>query len=154
MTEPIHKTGWVVEDPFGPDYNVESPALRKHRRLARAGLAALDRAERQAYGAAVEAAVLASQRARLVRAAPTFKANCASGTFHNDGAALHAALLNQQRAAAVAAPGQIRRARSPEQWRTMYAEAMAEKRAALAPRALILVGHRGLINPTPERATQ
>jgi hypothetical protein len=114
---------------FGPEYNIESASLKKHRAKARAGLSSLSRAERQAYGAAVEAAVLASQRAALRRAGESMpRPNCASGTAHSDGAAIIKAIREQQHNALLACPSKIRRARSPYEWQQMYEAAMAEKR--------------------------
>jgi hypothetical protein len=113
----------------GPEYNIDSAALKKCRHRARKGLAAMSRAERQAYGAAVHAAVLSAQRAALKRAAPSMpRPNCASGTTHNTGEAIHNAIREQQRAALAAYAAQVRRARTPDEWREMYDEAMAEKR--------------------------
>ena len=115
-----------LEDEFGPEYNIDSAALKKFRRMRRSSMS---RADRQAYGAAVEAAVLSAQRAALRRAAPSIpRPNCASGTTHNTGEAIDRALREQQRAALLACPSQERRARKPEKWREMYDAAMAEKR--------------------------
>lgn len=121
---------WEILEPFGPDYNVDGAGLKAFRRAARKGLSALSRDERQAYGAAVEAAVLTQQRAAFLRAAGVTDHNapCASGTWASDGAAIHAHMRRKQRAAILAAPSQIRRAREPDVWRAMYAEAMAERR--------------------------
>jgi hypothetical protein len=54
------------------------------------------------------------------------------------GAAVLAEVRAKQRRALTAAPGQERRTRKPEEWRTMYAQAMKEKaertaQAAVAP---------------------
>ena len=113
----------------GPEYNIDSAALKKFRHRARKGLATLSRVDRQAYGAAIEAAVLSAQRMALRRAAPSMpRPNCASGTLHNTGEAIIKAIREQQRAALLACPSQERRARTPEKWREMYDAAMAEKR--------------------------
>ena len=85
------------EGQFGPVYDITGNGLAKHRKLARNGLGQMSRAERQAYGEAVEAAVLASQRRALAREVTLPRSGSASGTFHNDGAAIHKAVLNQQR---------------------------------------------------------
>jgi hypothetical protein len=114
---------------FGPDYDLESAALKKFRRMARKGLAHLSAEDRRAYGAAVETAVLARQRAFLkshTEAEP--RPRCASGTWHTKGEEIHAAILRQQRAALAAAPGVERRARTPQEWKAKYEAAMAEKR--------------------------
>lgn len=57
--------------------------------------------------------------------------NCASGTAHNTGEAIHRAVLQQQGRELQAAARKTRRARSPDVWQLMYAEAMAEKRARI-----------------------
>ncbi|MHC2400247.1 hypothetical protein ACVMGC_004791 [Bradyrhizobium barranii subsp. barranii] len=117
-----------IEEQFGPAYNVESAQLKKCRRAARDGLASLTKDQRNAYAAAVEAAVLASQRASLQRELPSHNPRCASGTAHNTGAAIHRAIRQQQRAALDAYPAKVRRERTPAQWRAMYDAAMADKR--------------------------
>jgi hypothetical protein len=115
---------------FGPEYDVESAALKKARKAAREGLTSLSKAERQAYGTAVSDAVRASQRAGLRRAGETMpNPNCASRTAHNTGEAIHNAVRAQQRAALLACPSQIRKARKPAEWQAMYDAAMQEKRA-------------------------
>lgn len=118
-----------MEDDFGPEYNIDSAALKKFRHRARKGLATLSRDDRAAYAAAIEAAVISAQRLALKRAAPSIpRPNCASGTTHNTGEAIHNAVRAQHRAALAACPSQERRARSPAQWQEMYEVAMAEKR--------------------------
>lgn len=103
-------------EPFGPEYNVASPALAKHRRLARNGVASMTYEQRQAYGAAVERAVLAAQRRELLGA--NAEPECRS--VGDIGAARRA----QQSRALLSWPGKVRRARTDDQWRTMYCEAM------------------------------
>jgi hypothetical protein len=113
----------------GPEYNIDSAALKKFRHRASKGLAILSRADRAAYAAAIEAAVLSAQRLALRRAAVSLpRPNCASGTTHSTGEAIHKAIREQHRAALLACPSQERRARSPQQWQEMYDAAMAEKR--------------------------
>jgi hypothetical protein len=115
-----------MQDDYGPEYNIDSAALKKFRRKR---LSSMSRSERQAYGAAVEAAVLSAQRVALRRAAPSApRPNCASGTTHNTGEAIIKAIREQHRAALLACPSQERRARSPVEWQTMYDAAMAERR--------------------------
>ncbi|MBO0716107.1 MAG: hypothetical protein J2P55_02070 [Rhizobiales bacterium] len=128
-----------IEEPFGPAYNVDSAALRKFRAKARRG-APYD----PAYAEAVERAVLARQRIEAGIGLPAVnpKCHCASGTAHNDGREIHKAVQRQQAAALEAYPAQIRRARTPQQWRTMYAEAMADKakrRAAACGPGIIVI---------------
>jgi hypothetical protein len=113
-------------EPFGPAYP-DLASVKKHR--PRHGLASMSVEARQAYGLAVETAIRAKQRAELQRELPEHRCHCASGTNHNDGAAIHKAMQAKQRAALAACPSQERRARSPHVWRQMYEEAMAEKAA-------------------------
>lgn len=127
-----------MTEQFGPDYNVASPVLAKHRQLARDGLAAMTWEQRQAYGSAVEAAVLAAQRREAMRACvPGKRCGCASGTWYSEGADIHEAMREQQRRALAACGSQIRRARSDIEWRTMYEAAMDAKAAAIAERLLV-----------------
>jgi hypothetical protein len=122
------------DDPT-PVYNVNSAALGRHRHKAKEGLGTLSRAERVAYADAVETAVRASQAAQLRSHGETMpRPNCASGTAHSCGKAIHAAVAAQQRAALLACPSQIRKARTDAQWLELYAQAMAEKRQAVQPR--------------------
>jgi hypothetical protein len=111
---------------FGPLYP-DLPTVKKHRKAARDGLASLSADQRRAYGEAVEIAIRAKQRAELQRELPTHICHCASGTNHNDGAAIHKAMQAKQRAALLACPSQVRRARTAHEWEVMYAEAMADK---------------------------
>jgi hypothetical protein len=121
------------EGQFGPVYDVAGNSLAKHRRLARNGLSSMTPEQRKAYGEAVEAAVLAKQAQECQRALPALpRPLCASGTHLNDGAAIHKAIRNQQRAALLACPGVERRARTPQQWAAMYEDAIREKRERLA----------------------
>jgi hypothetical protein len=116
------------DDPT-PIYNLNSAALAKHRRKAKEGLGTLSRTERVAYADAVESAVRASQAAQLRSHGETMpRPNCASGTTHSCGKAIHTAVAAQQRAALLAYPAQVRKARTDAQWREMYDNAMAEKR--------------------------
>jgi hypothetical protein len=104
---------------FGPVYDLNSAALQKFRRNG---------GDRQAYGAAVEAAVLASQRAALRGAGNSQpRPNCASGTWLSCGREISAAVRQQHRAALLAYPDRVRRARTDAEWQEMYDAAMAEK---------------------------
>jgi hypothetical protein len=120
-------------DASGPDYPPLGATVAKWRARARESLQSLTREERRAYGEAVERAILALQRSEANRGfAPiTPKVRCASGTAHNTGEAIHQAVREQQRAAILAAPAQIRRARSDVELRDMYEAAMAVKRPAI-----------------------
>lgn len=125
----------VICEPFGPVYP-DLPAAKKYRRAACDGLSALSTDERRAYGLAVETAIRAKQRAELQREMPEHRVSCASGTNHNDGAKISAAMRAKHRAALLACPSQERRARSPKVWQAMYDAAMAEKRSRAMPLAL------------------
>jgi hypothetical protein len=120
----------------GPDYPSLGATVAKWRWRACDGLQSLTREERRAYGEAVERAILALQRSEANQGfSPiTPKCRCASGTAHNTGEAIHEAIREQQRAAILAAPAQIRRARSDVEWQQMYEAAMAEKHANAAIR--------------------
>jgi hypothetical protein len=121
------KTSIPEPGQFGPVYNLDSAALKKFRRAG--SLDGTLKQFRQAYGAAVEQAVLASQRAALNRAAPSLpRPNCASGTWLSDGREISKAVRAQHRASLAACPSQVRRARSAAVWQAMYDAAMAEKR--------------------------
>lgn len=113
----------------GPDYDVESAALRRFRNLAKNSLADLTREQRADYGRAVGAAVRAKQAAQLRRALePERRAPCASGTWHSDGADIHKAMREQHTRRTQSWPSAIRKARTESEWREMYQDAMAEKR--------------------------
>src|SRR4051794_2538335 len=103
-------------------YNLTSQALSKFRWLARDGLSELAQAERRAYGDAVERAILAKQRVELQGSIGPMRprVRCASGTDHNDGAAIHEAIRQQQRNALAAWPGKVRRSRTDVEWQQMY----------------------------------
>jgi hypothetical protein len=116
-----------IDDGGGPSYPELGTGVAKYRKLIREGLAALSKAERQAYGDAIEKAIRAKQRSELQRELPTHRVSCASGTDHNTGEAIHKAILAQHRARTQAWPGQIRRARTDAEWREMYEQAMSEK---------------------------
>ncbi len=118
----------------GPEYPTLGTAVAKWRWRAREGLKSLAREERQAYGVAVERAILALQRAEANHSLPpvTPRVHCASGTAHNTGEAIHNAIREQQARALAAYPSCVRRKRTPVEWRDMYKAAMAEKRAAAA----------------------
>jgi hypothetical protein len=121
---------WPDKPENGPDYPDLGPTVIKHRRKAKAGLGKLSADDRRAYGEAVEQAIRAKQRHEFIRAScePDKRATCASGTWHNDGNKIDAAIKQQQRAALAAYPSQERRARTPEKWKELYEEAMEAKR--------------------------
>ena len=82
----------------GPDYPTLGATVAKWRWRACEGLQSLAREERQAYGAAVERAILALQRAEANCGLPPIspKVHCASGMPHNTGGAIHNAIREQQ----------------------------------------------------------
>ena len=96
---------------YDPPYPKLGQAVEKWRRRARKG--ELSREERLAYGEAVHQAMLRLQRSemktRLGLNPAEFRPRCASGTWHNDGDAIHDAMLQQQQAALARAPAVIRR---------------------------------------------
>jgi hypothetical protein len=127
-TEPV--------EPFGPIYPGNLGAgVQKHRRTAaKAGsVAAMSKAERRAYGEAVEQAVRSLQRQAMQRVVAAPYAGCASGTFHNNGDAIAAAVRGRQARENAAACRLDREGRSDELVRRLYDEAMAAKRGANAP---------------------
>jgi hypothetical protein len=112
----------------GPEYDIDSAALKKYRRMSKDGLHQLTWEERRAYGEAVEKAVLAKQRSFLKsHTEPECKPLCASGTYHSEGEDIHKAMQAKHRAALAAAPARERRSRTPAQWQAMYDEAMQGK---------------------------
>lgn len=82
-------------DPFGPLYPA-IPGANKWRKLARKR--DLTHAEKCEYGETVLEGIRRLQAQELAREIPSLRANCASGTFHNDGNAILAALRAQFRA--------------------------------------------------------
>jgi hypothetical protein len=113
-----------------PQYDIDSAALRKYRKMG--PVKEIDPIFRRLYGAAVEDAVLAKQRAALKREVSLPSANCASGTWHSDGESISKAVRAQHRAATQSWPSRIRKARKPHEWQAMYDEAMQEKRGKAA----------------------
>lgn len=68
-----------------------------------------------------------SERKRRMLASSAW---CASGTGHNDGAKISAAVRAQQRANLLNNPGRGRRRRTPQEQSEEYYKQMAETRAA------------------------
>jgi hypothetical protein len=129
----VRRSPSAASDEFGPAYTIESATLRAMRRKASKGLDKLPAKDRRAYADAVEAAVRSAQRASLKRAAgPEHRSPSASGTFYSRGADIHRAIRQQQERALLAYPGAVRRARTPQQWQSLYDQAMAAKRRRLA----------------------
>ena len=83
----------IVEDDSTPEYWGElSKDVANFRKLARHGLKDLSRMSRRGYGAAVLIAIAYKQRAALKRELPEHKCECASGTNHNTGKSILAAI--------------------------------------------------------------
>lgn len=123
--------GKRIENIGNPEYTITSPTLQKFRFKARDGLSALSRSDVQAYGEAVEKAVLSARRSALntnTKCEP--RPCCASGTWHSEGEDIHHAIRQQQRTALLSCPSQIRRSRTPHEWLVMYKSAMEDKRVA------------------------
>jgi hypothetical protein len=122
----------LYERGFPLPYTNLGATVAKWRKLA--NRRKLTPEERHAYGEAVHKAVQAHLRktaaSRMGLVPKVVKPNCASGTFHNNGDDIHNAIRAQQRAALLACPDAIRRARSKWQWESMYERAMQEKRRA------------------------
>ena len=118
----------ICEDDSTPEYWGElSKDVANFRKLARHGLADLSRMSRRGYGAAVLVAIAYKQRAALKRELPEHKCECASGTNHNTGKSILAAIrkANATRPYKQAAFNQVVANKK-------YESAMAEKRARLA----------------------
>lgn len=121
----------TLQEPFGPDYDLDSAALKKFRAVANrnGGVMKLEQFARRAHAEAVEKAVRAKHRSFLAQGSePKATPRCASGTWHNTGQAIHDAIRAQQHGDLMRCASQIRRAREPSVWRSMYAAAMLEKR--------------------------
>lgn len=122
--------GFVAE-PFGPLYPKLGAGVAKFRKLANPTAE-----QRQAHGAAVEAAILASQSAWWRTERAVVPPNCASGTWHNNAdGSVGEAIRAKQNAALLAWPDKQRRERTDAELREAYQRAMAEKWSAerLAP---------------------
>jgi len=108
----------IPEGQFGPVYNVTGQGLAGYRKALNPS-----REERQEYGAAVEAAVIAMQRRELIREAcePEQRPNCTSGTWDEYPAE---AIRRQQQTALLSCPARERAARTPHEWEVAYVNAM------------------------------
>jgi len=116
---------------FGPQYPALGNAVAKFRRQAtHAGsILAMDKAQLQAYGQAVENAIIQLQRQELRREVSLPSPRCASGTWHNDAESIETAIRGKQKSEFAAACARDRK-RDPHVWVAMYEAAMAEKRQA------------------------
>lgn len=130
MPEVNGKFIWPVLEPFGPIYPDLGLAVARHRRQFRMPLKISPPAMRRAYGEAVLAAIRAKQRQSLQRELPSHQCMCPSGTFHNTGEAILAAIAAQHRNTPfVFMAKQLER--RMEKQTEKYEEAMAAKRAAV-----------------------
>jgi hypothetical protein len=122
----------ALQEHEGPEYPRQLGAtVAAFRRKTKRGLRDLSADERQAYGAAVEQAILKLQRTEFMRASVVAmpQPHCASGTWHTTGEEIAAAIRQRQRNALLNCPAQERRARTPDEWRSMYEAAMADRAA-------------------------
>lgn len=115
-------SGRDVVRQLGPAYPEMGTSVAKWRRVAAVAgsISAMSKADRHAYGSAVENAIRAKQRLALVGPA---------AVLEGPPIAVGAALRAKHEAALSACPSLERRKRSPEKWEAMYAIVMAEKRA-------------------------
>jgi hypothetical protein len=114
-----------LEEQFGPIYPDLGSGVAKFRK--RGPIAKMAKADRRAYGEAVETAIRAKQRQALMR----------EGTSPRSFEPIGDARVQRQRQALQAAVASERREREPDEWKKMYEAAMKEKaeRAAAPPPA-------------------
>lgn len=118
----------VIMEPHEGKLYPSLPGVAKIKGKIRKPLKDTDPDLVDAYGRAVLDAIGALQAAELRRETPTFRSNCASGTWHSDGKKILAAL--RQRTIST-----VRILRSDEEIQTAYEEAMEAKReAAMKPK--------------------
>ncbi len=115
-----------AEAVIGPAYPEMGGSVAKFRRVAaKAGsISAMSKAERYAYGEAVEKAIKSKQRSALLGAQVVLEGPCRE---------IGAKIRSEQKAALSSYPAKVRAARSARAWESMYEAAMAEKWAAAAP---------------------
>ena len=106
---------------FGPVYNINAGATFRRREEP---LREWSYAERRAYGATIEAAVLAAQASALRRVVSEPRPICASQSWANEPGEVGDVVRRQQAASLAACPAQVRRARSPHEWEQLYVEHM------------------------------
>lgn len=121
----------------GPLYPA-MPALNRYRgQAARAGsIAAMPRAEVEAYAAAINAQIRALNNAAQRTTRDNPRPSCASGCWHSDGAAISEHIRRRQIAELYAGAAHDRRARTDNEIRKAYKDAMADKREREAAAAL------------------
>lgn len=123
------KYGTDPDTVIGPAYPEMGAGVAKFRRLAeKAGsISAMSKAERFAYGSAVENAIKAKHRSALLGASVVLEGPCRD---------IGDKIRGEHKAALSRCMSAERKARSPSLWGSMYAAAMAEKRSAVAPERL------------------
>lgn len=119
MTDAIEKAlePFVPKD-HGPQYPDMGASVAKFRKLG--PISKMDKAERQAYGTAVETKIKSLQRAALMRGTPQVR------SFEPIGDARVTAMRNRL----IASADKERRERKPDEWKAMYDAAMKDKAAA------------------------
>jgi hypothetical protein len=105
----------------GPVYNINAGTAFRRRE---GPLSSWAREDRQAYGAAIELAVLTAQAAALRREVTEQRPNCASRSWANSPGEVGAVVRQQQAAALAACPSQVRRSRTVQEWESLYINAM------------------------------
>lgn len=90
--------------------------------------------DRKAHGAAVLEAIRRLQQGTINRETPSHNVHCASGTNHNTGNAILAAVAKQNRATSLKF-----RSLTAGEWKEKYDEAMKEKRERDAARAAEII---------------
>ena len=108
-----------------PSYPALGTKVEKLRKAARS-----DAAKRREHGEAVLEAVRSKQTQALRRDLGSFRSNCASGTEHTDGKSILSAVAQQNKRAFWAAVERDKKARTDDEIRRAYAEAMKAKQAA------------------------
>jgi hypothetical protein len=136
------KSNNCPEGQFGPLYNVTGQGLDFYRKKAKGGLASMStgflssKADRQAYGAAVEAAVREMQAKALRSLVFEQSPSCASGSWDEYPSE---AVRRQQLTALLSYPAKVRKARTAQEWESLYVAAMPQgfvpswEREATAP---------------------
>lgn len=115
-------TGVPLKTDNTPPYPELGQTVAKFRRLASKGLANMLVTDRRAYADAIETAIKAKQREEMYSGLG--KINRGSPERSDPIGDARLAKLNRE---LLAAPSKERRARTPQKWQEMYAEAMKEK---------------------------
>lgn len=115
----------IGEEPFGPNYP-PMPGLNKYRTAAAqaGGVAKLDPILRKKYGAAIEKAIRAMQRAAMAKVYVMPAPRCASGSWANTAEGIEKAVRARQASELAAAARRDREGRSDETIQALYDQAM------------------------------